>query len=92
MRKFFVYILASYKYGTLYVGVTGNLQNRMEIHQSGVVEGFTKKYKVNKLVYYEEFNSPEEAILREKQLKRWKRFWKINLIETVNPDWEELII
>lgn len=90
MRKYYVYILASYKRGTLYIGVTGNLQNRVEMHKSGVVKGFTKKYGVDKLVYYEEFDNPELAIEREKQLKRWKRFWKINLIESVNPEWEEV--
>ena len=67
MRKYFVYILASYKYGTLYIGVTGNLQNRIDLHQSGKVKGFTQKYNVDKLVYYEEFESPELAIYREIQ-------------------------
>ena len=91
MRKYFVYILASYKYGTLYIGVTGNLQNRIDLHQSGKVKGFTQKYNVDKLVYYEEFESPELAIYREKQLKKWKRFWKIELIESVNPEWDEIL-
>lgn len=91
MRKYYVYILSSFKYGTLYIGVTGNLQNRVDMHKSGIVKGFTKKYAVDILVYYEEFDSPELAIQREKQLKRWKRSWKISLIESVNPEWEELL-
>ncbi len=91
MRKYYVYILASFKHGTIYIGVTGNLSNRVELHKSGSVRGFTKKYGVDRLVYYEEFNTPELAIEREKQLKRWKRFWKVNLIESINPEWEELL-
>lgn len=90
MKQYFVYILASSKYGTLYVGVTSNLENRINIHQSSVIKGFTQKYHVYNLVYYEIHNNPTEAIIREKQIKKWKRFWKINLIESINPNWEEL--
>ena len=90
MKQYFVYILASGKYGTLYVGVTGNLENRMNIHQSSLVKGFTQRYAVYNLVYFEVHESPMEAIKREKQIKKWKRFWKINLIESINPNWEEL--
>ncbi len=90
MRQYFVYILASGKHGTLYVGVTSNLGNRINIHQSSVVKGFTQKYQIYNLVYFETHNSPEEAIKREKQIKKWKRWWKIELIESINPDWEEM--
>ena len=90
MKQYFVYILASSKYGTLYVGVTSNLENRINIHQSSTVKGFTQKYQVYNLVYYEVHYNPTEAITREKQIKKWKRYWKINLIESINPNWEEI--
>jgi putative endonuclease len=90
VRQYFVYILASSKNGTLYIGVTGNLERRMNIHQSSTVSGFTQKYQVHNLVYYEIHSDPNEAIKREKQIKKWKRFWKINLINSINPNWEEL--
>jgi putative endonuclease len=90
MRRGFVYILASKKNGTLYVGVTSNLSERVYAHKSGEASGFTKRYGVDKLVWYEEYSNVPEAIQRETSLKRWKRDWKIALIQTVNPDWDDL--
>ena len=86
----YVYILASRIGGTLYIGVTSNLAGRIFQHKSGAVDGFTKKYKVDRLVYYEVHDSIEGAILRERQMKRWNRKWKIELIEKDNPDWIDL--
>lgn len=83
-------MLASYKNGTIYIGVTGDLARRILTHQSDVVTGFTKKYCVHDLVYLEEYGNSEEAIQREKQLKKWNRKWKIELIEKDNPDWNDL--
>ena len=88
--RFFVYILASRYKGTLYVGITNDLSRRMGEHKSGVVPGFTKKYKVGLLVYYEEYESVLEARARERILKRWRRDWKIALIEGANPAWRDL--
>jgi len=85
-----VYILASKPNGTLYVGVTSNLIQRIWQHQNGVVEGFTKKYGIHSLVYYEVHEQMLSAIQREKQLKKWNRQWKINLIEKINPTWKDL--
>ena len=90
MRRYFVYILSSYKRGTLYIGVTGNLSKRVTLHQLDIVKGFTKKYSVHDLVYFEEYEDPLEAVKREKQLKKWNRSWKIDLIEKDNPNWEDL--
>jgi putative endonuclease len=87
---YYVYILASMKNGTLYIGVTNNLIKRVYEHKNDLVEGFTKKYQVHNLVYYEIFDSVYEAISREKQMKKWKRQWKINLIEKINPLWQDL--
>jgi putative endonuclease len=87
-----VYILASQPRGTLYIGVTSDLIGRLWQHRNGVVPGFTRRYKVNRLVRYELFGDMEGAILREKQLKRWHRQWKINLIESENPDWHDLAV
>lgn len=89
-RQYYVYILASYKRGTLYIGVTNNLLGRTYQHKNKLVKGFTAKYKVHKLVYFEIFEDIYEAISREKQLKKWKRAWKIELIERNNPNWEDL--
>ncbi len=89
-RQYCVYILASNPNGTLYIGITGDLVERVRQHKEGKVAGFTKKYKVNKLVYYEIYERPDEAIFREKQLKEWKRQWKLELIEKENPDWRDL--
>ena len=86
----YVYILASKKNGTLYIGVTSNLIQRIWQHKNNEVEGFTKKYNVHTLVYYEQHETMESAITREKQMKKWKRDWKIQLIEKDNPQWEDL--
>ena len=75
---------------TLYIGVTNDLQRRIYEHKNKLVEGFTKRYNITKLVYYETTNSIESAIKREKQLKNWKRAWKIELIESMNKDWDDL--
>ena len=89
-KTYTVYILTNYNETTFYIGVTGNLQKRIFEHKNKVVEGFTKKYNVDKLVYYEITNDVESAINREKQLKRWHRQWKINLIKEVNPEFKDL--
>jgi len=90
MKSYYVYILASKRNGTLYIGVTLNLVKRIHEHKSGAIEGFTKRYDVHDLVYYEQTNNIESAINREKQLKVWQRKWKIELIEKQNPNWEDL--
>ena len=88
---FFVYILASQRNGTLYnIGVTNNLARRMLEHKAKLVPGFTRQYGVNLLVYFEAFDSILEARAREHSLKRWRRAWKIDLIEKLNPDWRDL--
>ena len=89
-REYWVDILASKRNGTLYIGMTGNLPRRVWEHQQGLIEGFTKKYGVHRLVYCESFPRPYEAIQAEKRLKKWNRQWKIRLIESVNPDWNDL--
>jgi putative endonuclease len=86
----FVYILASQRNGTLYVGVTADLLRRMEEHTNKLVDGFTKKYAVEKLVYYEIFDDINQAIKREKSIKTWRRAWKLELIEKSNAAWEDL--
>lgn len=86
----FVYILASGRNGTLYVGVTNNPSRRMTEHKSGTVPGFTRTYQVNTLVYLEEHASVLDARAREHSLKRWRRAWKIQLIESLNPNWDDL--
>jgi putative endonuclease len=90
MKNYYIYILASKKNGTLYIGITGDLIKRIDEHKQNTVAGFTKKYNVHTLVYYEVFQDIEEAILREKQMKKWNRSWKINLIEEKNPEWKDL--
>ncbi len=90
MKSYYVYILASRKHGTLYVGVTGNLAQRIWQHRQAPVKSFAKRYAIHRLVYMEEFQAPELAIAREKSLKKWPREWKINLIERENPDWADL--
>lgn len=92
MKQPCVYIFASQKNGTLYIGVTSNIIARVGQHKQGLVEGFTKKYKVHLLVYYELHSTMEAAITREKQLKKWKRQWKIALIEKDNKNWEDLYL
>ena len=86
----YVYILASRRNGTLYTGVTSALVQRVWNHKNDVHEGFTKQYQVHRLVYFEEHNDIRDAIIREKQIKRWKRAWKIRLIEEMNPEWRDL--
>lgn len=86
-KRIFVYLLASRRNGTLYVGVTSDLLRRVHEHREGLIEGFTKRYGVKQLVWYEAHDTAEDAILREKRLKRWNRAWKIGLIEKDNPDW-----
>ena len=86
----YIYILASKRNGTLYIGVTSNLLRRVSEHRDGLVGGFTHKYGVKKLVYFEEMDSIIEAIQREKTLKHWVRRWKLNLIEAGNPGWRDL--
>ncbi|KJJ85124.1 excinuclease ABC C subunit domain-containing protein [Candidatus Omnitrophus magneticus] len=90
MKSYYVYILASKRNGTLYIGVTNDLIGRVYQHKEGLVEGFTKKYNVKQLVFFEETEDIESAITKEKQIKKWKREWKINLIEKNNPDWIDL--
>ena len=89
-RQFFVYILASRKDGTLYIGVTSNLIKRVWEHRNDVVEGFTKRYGVHRLVWFETHRTAQSAITREKQIKKWNRAWKLELIEKENPDWLNL--
>ena len=90
MKKGYVYLLASKKNGTLYVGVTSDLPRRLHEHQNGLVEGFTKRYGIKLLVWYEEHDTITAAIAREKSIKKYTRQWKINLIEQSNPDWKPL--
>jgi putative endonuclease len=89
-RAFWVYILASRIGGTLYIGVTNDLVRRIYQHREKFVRGFTKKYALQRLVYFEEFSNVEAAIRREKRLKKWNRSWKIRLIEEANPNWTDL--
>ena len=91
-RKPCVYILASQPRGTLYIGVTSDLEKRIWQHREGVTGGFATRYRVHRLVRFEMLGDMEQAILREKQLKRWHRQWKINLIERDNPHWDDLAV
>jgi putative endonuclease len=88
--RYAVYILASRKYGALYIGVTGDLVSRLVVHREEWLAGFTARYHIHDLVYFELYNQPAEAIQREKRLKKWRREWKIALIEKNNPDWVDL--
>lgn len=90
MRQYYVYILASKKNGTLYIEVTNELVRRVYEYKEGLIEGFTKKYNVKMLVYYEIHPDINEAIKREKTLKKWLRKWKIELIEKINPERDDL--
>jgi putative endonuclease len=90
VKVYYVYILASARNGTLYVGVTTNLARRMWEHKEGMVSGFSEKFGVKTLVYYEVFEDVNSAIYRETRLKKYKREWKLNLIEQRNPDWRDL--
>jgi putative endonuclease len=85
-----VHILASKRNGTLYIGMTSNLQKRVWEHKNDLIEGFTKKYGVHRLVYYELHPDMMSAITREKQMKKWNRSWKVELIEQLNPEWKDL--
>jgi putative endonuclease len=87
---YYIYILASKRNGTLYIGVTSDLTKRVWQHKQKLVEGFTKKYDVSILVYFEKTSDVKEAIRREKQVKAWKRNWKLRLIEENNPEWHDL--
>lgn len=89
-RQFYVYILANKKNGTLYTGMTGDLIRRVWEHKTEAVEGFTKKYQVKTLVYFEVHQDHEEALKREKKLKKWLRQWKLNIIHQMNPEWKDL--
>lgn len=89
-KTYYVYIMASKRNGTLYIGVTNDLIRRVYAHKNNVVEGFTRKYRVHKLVYWEQLDNVESAIQREKQLKRWNRQWKIALIERQNFNWQDM--
>jgi putative endonuclease len=89
-RDYWVYILASKLGGTLYIGVTNDLVRRVYEHRENVVRGFTEKYEVHRLVYFEQYSDIEAAIQREKRLKKWNRAWKIRLIEETNPNWDDL--
>lgn len=90
MGTSFVYILTNKRNGTLYIGVTSNLKKRVYEHKQDMIDGFSKRYKTHILVYYEVFDFIEGAIRREKQLKEWKRNWKLELIESKNADWDDL--
>ena len=90
MKSFYVYIMASKKNSTLYIGITKDLRSRVWQHNNDLHEGFTKKYGVHSLVWYEATNNVHRTIQREKQMKKWNRQWKINLIEKENPEWAEL--
>ncbi len=89
-KQYYVYILANRPYGTLYVGVTNDLIRRVWEHKNDFVEGFSREHSLHRLVWYEVHAAAYEAITREKRIKKWHRDWKINLIQAVNPDWEDL--
>ncbi len=90
MKNYYVYIMANQPNGSIYIGMTNNLIKRVYEHKNDLIDGFSKKYKTHDLVYYEIFNDAYSAISRERQLKKWNRQWKINLIETENPNWKDL--
>jgi putative endonuclease len=89
MRKYYVYILTN-KSKTLYIGITNNLRRRVSEHKNAQIKGFTAKYNIGRLAYFEEYNNPRDAIIREKQLKGWLRQKKVRLINSVNPKWDDL--
>lgn len=90
VHHYYLYILCNKKNGTLYTGVTNNLERRMFEHKNGLIDGFTKKYGLKRLLYFETYQYINDAIKREKNIKKWKRQWKINLIEEENPTWDDL--
>jgi putative endonuclease len=89
-EEFYVYILSSNRNGTLYFGVTSNLIKRVWEHKNKFIEGFTRKYNIDKLVYYEQYRDAQNAIKREKRIKKYNRTWKLELIEKSNPEWKDL--
>ncbi len=91
-KTYYVYILTNKKNGTLYTGVTNDISRRAWEHKEKITKSFTQKYKIDKLVYIEIYNEINDAIARESQLKNWKRDWKIKLIETINPNWDDLYL
>lgn len=90
MKEFYVYILCNKRNGTLYTGVTSDLLKRVYEHRNNLIDGFTQKYNIHRLVWYETHESAEAAIIREKQIKKWKRVWKLELIERHNTEWNDL--
>jgi len=92
VKTYYVYIMASQKNGTLYIGVTNNISARVFMHREGRGSAFAAKYHVKRLVYCETYNDVNDAIAREKRLKKWRRQWKIGLIEEMNPDWDDLYL
>ena len=88
--RFYVYLMANEPYGTLYVGITNDLARRVWEHREGMVEGFTKAFGLKRLVWFEEHGNAYEAITREKRIKRWHRDWKVNLVQSGNPQWRDL--
>ncbi|MAG11763.1 MAG: GIY-YIG nuclease [Parcubacteria group bacterium] len=92
MNKYYVYIVASKRNGTLYIGVTNDVMRRAYEHREKMVQGFTAQYNVTRLVYFEKYDDIENAIKREKILKEWRRSWKIRLIEKMNPEWNDLYL
>lgn len=91
-KSYYVYILSNYTNTTLYIGVTGDIERRIYEHKNGLLDGFTEKYNVTKLVYVEECDNVNDAIAREKQLKKWRREKEEALIKTINPEWKDLAI
>lgn len=89
-KQGFVYLLASGKHGTLYIGVTSDLLARLHQHREGLIKGFTTRYGISRLVHFETYDDMPSTIAREKQLKKWRRDWKLNLIEATNPGWVDL--
>lgn len=90
MKNYFVYVVTNKSRKVIYIGVTNNLSRRMTEHQLGVVKGFSQKYNLKYLIYFESYNSIEYAIIREKRIKKWKRSWKLRLIKSVNPELKDL--
>ena len=90
LKSYYIYILASRRNGTLYIGITNDIVRRVYEHKNDVIDGFTRTYGVHILVYFEQFDNAESAIQREKNLKFWHRAWKIRLIESMNPKWKDL--
>jgi len=90
MKLYYIYILASKRNGTLYIGITSNIIKRIWEHKEKLVQGFTRRYNIDRLVYFEQFTDIKDALEREKALKKWNRRWKLNLIEEKNPNWNDL--